>query len=776
MDLASSPPSYRVLLPVSHPGTAAQLGRLAATLAAEQDGEVVVLHVVRSGGTADGDRDLTERQDWPAVDRAVRAVEQVGVPVSFLVRRGPSVARVIRRAAIEIGAGLLVLGWSGSELPEKGKAVVMDELLESPPCDLVVLGGASLGVFKRFLVPMSGGPHAGRAVELALAIADRQDGSVTACYVCSQATCDEHTQREAEDRLRVLLGDLAGRPRLELKAIFSTSPAQGVLDEVASGYDLVFMGASQPTVIEADLFGDIPRQVAASGVPVVVVKRKARLVARLVRWAWWRIYDVLPTLTVQERRDVQKEIYRGSRPRIDFFFMIGLSAAIAAFGLLLNSPAIIIGAMLVAPLMSAIVGVGLGVILGAAGLLRNALWTTFQGMVLAIGLGALIGLLRTHSAPTNEIMTRVQPGLLDLGVALASGAAGAYAISRKDVSASLAGVAIAAALVPPLAVVGIGLAMARQDIFFGALLLFFTNFVAIASAGGIVFLLLGFAPPSGQRARWRILRRGVTGELLLLAVVALLLTLLTLQQQRQLRRQEAVYNAVLAEAATLGIQVRRADIEIIRNTESEVELTITTRTPRELSHQMVVEFQSGIAARLQRPVSLTIIAIPTTVLNPLNPPTSTPTPTLVPTRTPGPTPTPTATASATPTHTPTPTETPTNTPSPTPTATPTETPTPTVTPTPSVTPTPTPVPAVVTGTGGEGLLVRETPDGPIIGALRPGEQVDLFYQRQIVAGLEWGLIRTAGGLQGWVATRYLRPAETALLFPPFILPIATCLT
>jgi uncharacterized membrane protein len=97
---------------------------------------------------------------------------------------------------------------------------------------------------------------------------------------------------------------------------------------------------------------------------------------------------VLPTLTVDERREVQKSIYRGARPRTDFLLMIAFSAAIAAMGLLLDSPAVIIGAMLVAPLMSAIVGVGLGVILGGAELVRKALWTSFQGMLLAIAVGA----------------------------------------------------------------------------------------------------------------------------------------------------------------------------------------------------------------------------------------------------------------------------------------------------------------------------------------------------------------------------------------------------
>jgi uncharacterized hydrophobic protein (TIGR00271 family) len=620
-----SPPPTRILLPVSHPDSAAPLGRLAATLAAGCGGEVVVLHIARPAGESSTPRALSERRDWPAVDGAIRAIDERGVPVSFIVRRGAPVDRVIRRVAVEIGARLIVLGWQGTDLPEKRKATVMDAVLASPPCDVAVLGGRSLGAFKRFLVPISGGPHAGRALALALALAEQQDGAVTACNVCTQAVGNEQTEREVEDRLRWLLGDLASHPRLTLKVLFAPSAAQGVLAE-AAGHDVVLMGASQATVIEADLFGNIPRQVAESDVPVVVVKRKARLATRAARWAWWRLFGVLPTLTVDERREVQKEIYRGARPRIDFFMMIGLSAAIASFGLLLNSPAVIIGAMLVAPLMSAIVGIGLGVVLGGAELLHKALGTTVKGMALAIAVGALIGLLRADAAPTHEIMSRARPGLLDLGVALASGAAGAYAIGRKGVSASLAGVAIAAALVPPLAVVGIGLAMARGEIALGALLLFLTNLVAIASAGGLIFLLLGFAPPSGQRARWTILRRGVTGEVAMLAVIAVLLTVLTWHESSEARGQEAIYAAVLAEVAALpGVAVEPEDIEILHNSAEAVELAITVRTPRQVAHASVVDLQRGIAARLQRSVSLKLVVIPTTELDPLLPPTPTPT-------------------------------------------------------------------------------------------------------------------------------------------------------
>ena len=223
------------------------------------------------------------------------------------------------------------------------------------------------------------------------------------------------------------------------------------------------MGTSREALIDRLSFGEVPQRVAEeSPATVIVARRHMPMVTRAFRNTWQALTDALPVLTAGERDEVRAVIRQGAHSRADFFIMIGLAAVLAGFGLLLNSPAVIIGAMLVAPLMSAIVGLGLGVVEGDTHLLGTAAWATFRGMILAILIGAFLGLVVPDASATPEIMARTRPSVLDLGVALASGAAGAYALCRKNVSAGLAGVAIAAALVPPLTTVGIGLALGQR--------------------------------------------------------------------------------------------------------------------------------------------------------------------------------------------------------------------------------------------------------------------------------------------------------------------------
>lgn len=173
-------------------------------------------------------------------------------------------------------------------------------------------------------------------------------------------------------------------------------------------------------------------------------------------------------------------------------FMI-LSALLATLGLLANSAAVVIGAMLIAPLMAPIVSLSMGLLRADASLI-NASWIKVTlGMVLVLLASLLVTLLLPALELTDEIKARIHPTVLDMGVAIVSGIAAAYSKSFKEVVQSLAGVAIAVALVPPLATAGIGVGLGDWQVFWQAFLLFNTNFFGITLAAILTFLVLGYS-------------------------------------------------------------------------------------------------------------------------------------------------------------------------------------------------------------------------------------------------------------------------------------------
>ncbi|MCH8543448.1 MAG: DUF389 domain-containing protein [Alcanivorax sp.] len=178
----------------------------------------------------------------------------------------------------------------------------------------------------------------------------------------------------------------------------------------------------------------------------------------------------------------------------DYVILMVLSSLVASLGLFLNSAAVIIGAMVLAPLMAPIISMSMGALRNDTTLLRNSIFTIGVGVLLALGASALVAIIVPLQKMTPEIAGRLQPSLLDMGVAVGSGIAGAYAHARESVMKSLPGVAIAVALVPPVCVAGIGIGWLSWEVISGAMLLFITNLVGIALAGLLTFMMLGYAP------------------------------------------------------------------------------------------------------------------------------------------------------------------------------------------------------------------------------------------------------------------------------------------
>lgn len=219
-----------------------------------------------------------------------------------------------------------------------------------------------------------------------------------------------------------------------------------------------------------------------------------------------------PTVSVRSRLERLLRVDPASKPGIyaetfdsaelgdlNFLLSLLLSAGIATLGLVLNSPAVVIGAMLISPLMGPILAGGLALAAADLYLGLKSLLTIVASVCLAVGFSALLVWLLPFQSPTTEILARTRPNLLDLGVALLSGLAGSLVVSRGTKTggvSALPGVAVAVALMPPLCTIGFGIGSGfSKPVIYGAGLLFLTNLVAIVASAFLVFYIVRMDAP-----------------------------------------------------------------------------------------------------------------------------------------------------------------------------------------------------------------------------------------------------------------------------------------
>jgi uncharacterized hydrophobic protein (TIGR00271 family) len=470
---------------------------------------------------------------------------------------------------------------------------------------------------RRILVPTVGGPNTAHALSLLLPLAPKV--KVTALYI-ARTSMGPNEEALGQSRLQQALKFIDARDRITPLVATADTAIEGIIETAGDDYDLVVIGATQESSFDRALFGDIPAAVVrGSKRPVLVTRQPKRAGGAISRDLAWLIRSKLPQLSVNERAEAYVAVRRSARPTLDYFTMMALSTIIASLGLLLSSPAVVIGAMLVAPLMSPIVATGMAIVLGDPRFLRLAVGAVARGAMLAVIVSFLVGLMRMNTSLTAEIMARTQPNLLDLGVALFSGVAGAYALCRRDVSASLPGVAIAAALVPPLSSVGISLAAGFPQEALGALLLFMTNFVAMSSASVLTFLLLGFRPTAAKKSRQAVQAQSMRLTVILLVTVALLLGFTSYRVTEQTRvrgRIDALVRSGVVEWGPTEIE----QLTVGPLNESTLSISLTVRASESITPEQVDSFREFLAGQLDRDVRLLVTIVPTIYLEPFGVP------------------------------------------------------------------------------------------------------------------------------------------------------------
>ncbi|MDH4262126.1 MAG: TIGR00341 family protein [Spirochaetia bacterium] len=208
------------------------------------------------------------------------------------------------------------------------------------------------------------------------------------------------------------------------------------------------------------------------------------------------VFDEYNNIKKNHERNIStyELIFESSKLGNEFFVLLIGSSLIASFGLLQNSAAVIIGAMIIAPLMTPILGFALGSLWGDYKLMGKSSLTLFVGIVTAVTLSSIIGFIMPGIEMNSEILARTNPSLYDIVIALASGFVGSYAFVNPRISSSISGVAIAVALVPPLAVTGICIGTFQWHHSIGSFLLFASNLVSISLAASFVFWRMKVQP------------------------------------------------------------------------------------------------------------------------------------------------------------------------------------------------------------------------------------------------------------------------------------------
>ncbi|MBZ0300665.1 MAG: TIGR00341 family protein [Anaerolineae bacterium] len=579
-----------VIVPVANPATAHHLIRLALALVHPEKGKVIALTVTL------GDTEK-EAETLDEITPICDSFAEDGHPVELVTRTAPNIARGILDAVREEDADLIVLGLNK---PEHGQVMIgsiAESVVSTAPCDVLIYrAGLHKGAFERIVVPANGSTHSRVALRVGVLFGQYYDKPVEAMYVQGS----ENAYWQGRGRLEEALHSVPGTEAVKRTLVTARDPASGILSRLTEE-DLLVVGYVRQSQMQRWMYGDFSRELLNhTPGPVVLTAQLAEpesddgVVQRLTRW-------LRPTLTRVEQDELVRQAQGMAEASLDFTVLIVVAALLASFGLLTSSAAVIIGAMLVAPLMSPLIGFSVGMTTGRIPLVRRSAITVIQGFLLAVGIALLVGLISPTQIVTPEMAARGNPTVLDMGIALASGIIGAYATARKEIPAALAGVAIAAALVPPVCTIGLGIAYGNAALSRGAALLFTTNIISIILAAWLVFFWLGMRPQLVEESR---VRQYVSGAMVLLFVGILGIFLLSDVNPSTFESGiEEHLRGAFQQDELVDFEVRRSDpIQIIA--------TLRRAANRLDDNSEVIAAQQALQETLSQPVNLDVIIEP----------------------------------------------------------------------------------------------------------------------------------------------------------------------
>lgn len=303
--------------------------------------------------------------------------------------------------------------------------------------------------------------------------------------------------------------------------------------------------------------------------------------------------------TDEDFKDLLVSLKDSAKFSYTYLTLMILSTLLATTGLFANSAPVIIGAMILAPLMAPIISLSMGVIRADKFLLVQSARTLVLGVFMALLFSCMYTLFIPLEQITAEMQGRLNPNLLDLMVAVFSGIAGAYANSKEEVAKSLAGVAIAVALVPPLSVTGIGLGLGNIDVIYGSFLLFVTNLVGITLSAALTFIVLGYAPVKKAK-------KGIFYTTILMALITIPLFFSFMQvveKYNYFNKLNSVKSMVLNEEK-IGLNIKTIQN---KNDNILINIEVVSNKPLELKEYSIIKEE--LQKRVDKQIVLKIVSV-----------------------------------------------------------------------------------------------------------------------------------------------------------------------
>lgn len=289
----------------------------------------------------------------------------------------------------------------------------------------------------------------------------------------------------------------------------------------------------------------------------MLISPEERTVRNLINPMFWR-EKTGEFMKIREKQRQDMSIFEtlamGAAPTREYYVLTILSCIIATMGLIQGSAAVIIGAMIVAPLMTPILAFSLGVVWGDLFLIKMSFVSIFKGVFWAILISSSIAFIVPLPALSGEIIARTTPSLFDIAVAIASGLVGAYGNANKKISNSLVGIAIAVALMPPLCTIGIGIGKLNMAVAGGATLLFLINLICISLAGAVVFWLMKVQPISADQSQ--VTRRAMSQivvSVIILAIISIPVAFFMVDGYRKEAAMSDAKNTITGEFPELSV-------------------------------------------------------------------------------------------------------------------------------------------------------------------------------------------------------------------------------